>query len=349
MKKKIVAAVLVLMALIGAWIVNLLWVAGQFKTIDPHFAGTCTQVSGLAGPEDITIHPRSGIAYISACDRRSGAAGTSARTGIYAYDLNAAAPSPVLLTSGPAKDFQPHGISLYIGDDGRDVLFVINHAGGQNSIEVFNLFAGKLTHSNTIRDPMLVSPNDILAIGPDSFYVTNDHKYATGLLRSLEDYLRFELSNVVYFDGSGFSIVAADFGYANGINTSPDGETLYLATATERSLHVFNRDSVSGALEHRETVFLGTGLDNIEINGQGDLWIGAHPQLLTFMSHARDKTKMAPSQILRLSPQDQGGFNIEEVYLNRGEELSASSVAAVRNRRMLIGAVFDEKFLDCRL
>jgi hypothetical protein len=40
--------------------------------------------------------------------------------------------------------------------------------------------------------------------------------------------------------------------------------------------------------------------------------------------------------------------DIKEVYLNMGEEISASSVAAVYKNRMLVGAVFDPKFLDCK-
>jgi arylesterase/paraoxonase len=93
---------------------------------------------------------------------------------------------------------------------------------------------------------------------------------------------------------------------------------------------------------------LGTGVDNIEIDSTGGLWIGAHPQLLKFMQHAQDPAKLSPSQILHLSPKAGGGYDIKEVYLNKGEAISASSVAAVYKNRMLVGAVFDPKFLDCK-
>jgi arylesterase/paraoxonase len=90
-------------------------------------------------------------------------------------------------------------------------------------------------------------------------------------------------------------------------------------------------------------------VDNIETDRSGALWIGAHPKLLTFVGHAKDRSKVAPSQVLRLTPKAAGGYDIEEVYLNQGEELAASSVAAVSNMRLLIGAVFDPKFLDCQM
>ena len=48
-----------------------LWLAGQFKVLEPHFEGSCRFVRGVVGPEDITIHPGTGVAYISSVDRRA--------------------------------------------------------------------------------------------------------------------------------------------------------------------------------------------------------------------------------------------------------------------------------------
>jgi hypothetical protein len=36
---------------------------------------------------------------------------------------------------------------------------------------------------------MLISPNDIVAVGPDKFYVSNDHRYIAGFMQVLENYL----------------------------------------------------------------------------------------------------------------------------------------------------------------
>jgi hypothetical protein len=71
MTKRIALAVLFFVILVAGWVVYLYWVAGQFKTIEPHFSGTCKAVAGVVGPEDITIHPRTGVAYVSACDRQA--------------------------------------------------------------------------------------------------------------------------------------------------------------------------------------------------------------------------------------------------------------------------------------
>jgi len=338
--------VLVLVA--GGWFVHMLWSAGQFKTLEPHYAGQCTPITGLVGPEDITIHPQTGVAYISAADWRALTQGKPARGAIYAYDLNSLTPELILLTADAGDNFHPHGISLYTGQNGQDSLFVVNHEDNRHRIEIYDLRDGQLIHRKTIAGSMLVSPNDIVAVGPDQFYVSNDHRYTTGLMQVLENYLQLKLSSVVYYDGSRFLEVASGIGYANGINVSTDGKILYLSAVTEGALHIYNRDIASGKLTHREKLDLGTGVDNIEIDASGGLWIGAHPQLLTFMQHAQDPATLSPSQILHLTPKAGGEYATKEVYLNLGQEISASSVGAVYKNRMLIGAVFDPKFLDCK-
>ena len=331
------------------WVVHLLWSAGHFKTIEPHFAGSCQTVSGVAGAEDITIHPRTGIAYISACDRRALKAGQNGRGGIFAYDLKDPQPVPVKLTSGPGPDFQPHGLSLYIDADGRDALFVINHSGGTHKVEIYDLKPDGLVHRRMVKDPSLVSPNDIVAVGREHFYATNDHRYTSGLLKIGEDYLKLPLANVVFFNGGEFKVAADGIGYANGINISPDGSKLYVAGTTQMTLMIFDRNLKSGELTLAETIGFDTGLDNIEMDAAGALWIGAHPQLLKFVAHSKDAAKLSPSQILRVTLHPGDEPRIEEVYLNAGQEISGSSVGAAYADRLLIGSVFESKLLDCRL
>lgn len=348
MTKRILITLVVLVVLVAGWIVYLYWVAGQFKTIEPHFSGTCKMVGGVVGPEDITIHPGTGIAYVSGCDRRALQEGKPGSGAIYAYDLNAVTSEPVNLTPDADRDFRPHGIDLFVREGGPDVLFVINHQGGEHRIDIFELKDGVLAHRRSLTSPMLVSPNDIVGVGPEAFYVTNDHRYPSGWMRKVEDYLRLRGANVVYYDGSEFVEAASGIGYANGINVSPDGGLLYVCAITEGSLHVYDRDPVSGRLEHRDEVDLDTGVDNIEVDADGGLWIGAHPQLLTTAKHFKHRWTLSPSQVLHLTPQAGGGYDVEEVYLDTGEQISASTVAAVRGNRLLIGAIFDSKFLDCR-
>lgn len=343
----VIAGVLVLAG--GIWVVNLLWTAGHFKTIQPHFSGTCETITEIVGAEDITIDADTGVAWISACDRRAVGKGGNSQGGIYRYDLRTPGSRPILAADMGSQDFQPHGISLYKGSHEGNVLYVINHADSRHAVEIFDVENGRLRHRKTVTGKALLSPNDIAGAGWEQFFVTNDHKNPPGLFQILENYLRLKISNVVFYDGSRFSEAAAGIGYANGIAVSLDGKTLYVCAVTEKALIVYDRDKETGSLTLRERMPLGTGVDNIEIDSSGNLWIGAHPQMLKFIAHAKDPANLSPSQVLRLTSDENGRMQAAEIYLNAGEEISGSSVCAVIGKRMLIGSVFEEKFLDCRL
>ena len=339
---------MVLILALAGWVVQLFSVAGQFKTIEPHFDGQCRQIKGVVGPEDITIHPKTGIAYISSCNRRAVERGRPGGGAIYAYKLGQDPAGLINLTPDADKDFQPHGISLFLGAQGRDELFVVNHQGGKHKIEIYDLEDGQLSHRQTLSDPLLVSPNDIVAIDRDRFYVTNDHRYPRGIKRTAEEYLRLKLSNVLFYNGSNFIEAASGIAHANGINVSSDGLTIYVSAVIERALHIYKRDPTTNALTLESKLELETGIDNIEIDQKGDLWIGAHPKLLDFVKHARSPAAISPSQVLHLNREKNGKFNVAEVYIDDGKEISGSSVAAVSGSRLLIGCVFDQIFLDCQ-
>jgi arylesterase/paraoxonase len=67
------------------------------------------------------------------------------------------------------------------------------------------------------------------------------------------------------------------------------------------------------------------------------------------MKHAKDRTKKAPSQILEVFKSDNGAYSFKEIYCNLGDEISAASVGAVYQNRLLIGAIFEDFFLDCKM
>jgi arylesterase/paraoxonase len=351
MKKRFLLGFGVLVLVLAGFILKTLADAGQFKHLAPHFAGRCTPVSGMPGAEDITFHPTLGYAYVSSDDRRATLAGRPVQGGIYRLDPASSAP-PVLLTGAFKQAFHPHGLTLFVAPDGEQTLFVVNHAEpGQQQVERFQVGAdGMLIHRQTLRDPALVSPNDVVAVDAERFYVTNDHHYPPGAMQVVEEYLQLAIGNVLYFDGKGFREVIGGTSYANGINRSADGRTVYLAQVVGRSLSVYTRDADSGALTHRQTLPLGTGPDNIEVDAKGDLWIAAHPKLLDFVAHAKDVSgaTRAPAQALRLKSSGDG-FEMEEVFLDDGRQTAGSAVAAVSGKWMLLGPVFDPELLRCEL
>ena len=77
-----------------------------------------------------------------------------------------------------------------------------------HSIEIFHYDSDSLNHLRSVRDPLLVSPNDIVLINKDQFFVTNDHGSSSKLGQTLEKYLQLKTSNVLFYDGINFDIAA---------------------------------------------------------------------------------------------------------------------------------------------
>ncbi|MCE9522964.1 MAG: SMP-30/gluconolactonase/LRE family protein, partial [Alphaproteobacteria bacterium] len=275
---------LLLLSAAGVWGYFFLDAAGVFLTLEPKVAGTCKAVTGVVGVEDLTIDPETKIAYLSGYDRRAAFAGGAVRGAIWAYDLNTAEAQPVDLTAaGVPEAFRPHGLSLYTSADGHKTLFVINHGNDRQAVEIFDVDGAKLTHRRTVTGAALFSPNDLVGVGPDSFFVTNDHANAPGWRRTAEDYLRTRETTVQYFDGQKFATALTGLGGSNGINVSADGRSLYVAAGSEHTVYVFDRDPDTNSLVQRSTVHLPGYVDNIEVLANGDLLVGLHSKIFEFL------------------------------------------------------------------
>jgi arylesterase/paraoxonase len=348
--RNVIITVILLTLVVVGFLVKTFYDAGEFRKIGSHFDGQYISVKGVLSSEDITIDPQTGMAFISSADRRvQWSGGKLPRQGaIYGFDLNSENPELVNLTAKFSKEFNPHGIGLWVMGD-KLAVFAVNHCREGHYVEVFDFREGKLIHRESVAGPLMNSPNDVLPVGKGAFYVTNDHGSSSGLGHLAEEYLQLARSFVLYYDGKNFRKVAERLAYANGINMSTDGKTVYVAATVGQKVYVYDRDTSSGDLTPRHTIQLDTGVDNIEIDENGDLWIGAHPKLLTFVKYSRDQKKISPSQVLKVSIKDAGRYTVEEIYLDSGRHISGASVAATFKDMMLVGSVFDARFLFCRL
>ena len=217
--------------------------SGSFKLIDPHYDGNCMQVNGVSGPEDITVHDN-GLALISSDNRRLTLKGTPIQGHIFSYNLNNESAQIEKLTDDIDFEFHPHGISVYENFD-KVVLFVVNHRKNKNTIEVFHLINNKLFFKKTIYDDLLNSPNDIVAINENEFYLTNDHGHSTAFGKMIEDYLQLSKSNVLYYDGKKFKVVIDKLQYANGINFNKSKTELFVAETIGKNISIYNRNAIT--------------------------------------------------------------------------------------------------------
>lgn len=346
--KKTLLTSLVIIFLLGLFVLKTVWQSGSFRIINNTFSGTIQVIDGLPGVEDITIDAANGLAFLSSDDRwETMLRNQPIKGAIYTMDLNDSLPQPVNVTSRfQQEDFHPHGISLYPTRDGKKILFVVNHRKSGSCVEVFEYKNDSLQHLESILDDLIISPNDVVGVGERSCYVTNDHNEKVSAWRGIKDLLTIGTGNVCFYDGHTVQATSIEgLKYANGINISRDGKKVYVAASTDRKILVYDRDSVSGALTLSDEINTGTGVDNIELDTEGNLWVGCHPQLLKFLSHAKDETAKSPSEIIRLKNAGNGKWEQVTVYLNDGSQISASSVGAVYKDILLIGPVFQRHFL----
>lgn len=347
-KKRALAVVAAVLLLAGLLALRSLHFAGAFKSVKPHTGCERLVLGGIPGPEDIAVHPVSGLAFISSDDRRARAAGRDVPGRVFVLDPQAEVPSPRALARSAPADFHPQGISLFVAADGQTLLFAVNHRADGPRVEIFEVAGDALLHKESFADPQMFSPNDVLAVGPRRFYVTNDHGGRSRRARRFENALFLRRSFVLYFDGRAAEVVAKRVGYANGIAMSPDGATVYVAGTTDRSIHVFKRDPASGRLTRAFRVKTGTALDNLAVDSAGGLWAAAHPKMLRFAGHAARPERTSPSQVLRIAAPGVEDAALEELYLDDGREISGSSVAAPFPGGFLIGQVFGDRVLLCR-
>ncbi len=343
MKKILKIAGAVLLAAILFQAGRTIWASGLLKNLQPHVNGSFKVVQGMPGAEDITIDPATGIALVSSFDRRKKLAGESVKGAVFALHFQEDPPIVTDLTAGfDQPDFSPHGISLYTDPvDESKWVFVVNHRDVGHAIDIFQLKDSVLVHSETIESEHFVSPNDVVGVGRRQFYFTNDHG-SSGGISHLKDFLMIGTGQVGYFDGNKVEILDRGILYANGINITQDGMYLLVASTTGRNIRVYQRNPFEKLCE----ISCGTGVDNIELDEGGNLWVGAHPKLFAFLDHAKKAESRSPSQVLKIEFHNPTApAEVSEFYLNDGNPLSGSSVAAVYHDYMLMGTVFEDGVL----
>lgn len=321
----------------------------EFSPVESRpFRGVCTPVTGVPGPGDVQIDAARKRAFISSFDRL-GSEGAP-RGAIYAFNIDDPldASSWTDRTHGVPARFEPQGIYLY-ADGAVERLFVVNAA--TRAIEIYDVAEdGMLTHLRSVSERRLTSPNDLVAVGPEAFYVTNDAEPGRdSLLGRLYFLLRAGAGSVLFYDGRSWRVAAEGLKFANGIAANAAGTRLFVAESAGSDVRVFRRDPATNALTQDAAIAVDAAPDNLNVDRSGALWIAAHPRPLSLPGYFRPRDSRSPSLVLRVDPVDGAAARPVHVYANDGKELSASSAAARLGGTLIIGALLDSKFLICKL
>ena len=196
--------------------------------------------------------------------------------------------------------FVTHGIDIYTPptDPENVYIFAINHlpnpsytsnlthgtnsnipaAASQIELFVHTLGTSSARHLRSIAHPLIRTPNDIYALNQNEIYVTNDHHYRSGHLRSAEDILtNARWSDVIHVSLTSHNVVAATASLSatvaldhiqnpNGFGHGASSSEILLGRAAAGVLEFVRRktgDSGEGMeLEIVETVQLPMTIDN---------------------------------------------------------------------------------------
>ncbi|XP_061429736.1 serum paraoxonase/arylesterase 2-like [Lethenteron reissneri] len=355
-------AVVVALAVVAARVHDLSSKLGLFRELRETDLSACSLLDhgpmGF-GSEDIEFLPNgmafisSGLRYPGMPDLNEGRPG-----GIFTVDVTAAGaprPSPLVVVGDPdASALNPHGISLHVSHAGGDEvvrLFVVHHPmeGGafESRVKIYRYEpeSRSLVHEHTVMDPLLSSVNDVWAVGPDSFYATNDHALPVALW-PLEVLLGLRWTNVVFRAPNGtVAVVATGFRSANGIAGSPDGRHVYVADVSAAELHVLGRSPGPG-LVPLQVVALPSMPDNVAVDpATGDVWLACHPNAWKIVR--LDPSSPPGMEVLRVENAASPQPRVSQVLLSLDGTLQGSSVAARHGAHLLVGSVY-HRTLHCR-
>ncbi|KAM4705818.1 serum paraoxonase/arylesterase 2-like [Rhinophrynus dorsalis] len=344
----------VLLAFIGERIVKYRHRMNYLREVEPVELPNCQLLKGIeCGSEDIDILP-DGRAFISSGIKYPGIMSFQPdRPGeIFLLDLNDESlhPVPLLFSQGfELSTFSPHGISTYIDEkDGTVYLFVVNHPKHKTTVErfKFNEEENVLIHLKTIKHELLPNVNDIIAVGPESFYATNDFYFCDHTMRQLEMFLGIAWANVVYYSPSEVKKVASGYYLANGITMSTDKKYIYVADSFSHTINVLEKHA-DWSLTPVKVLELETIVDNLFLDPKtGDIWTGGHPNGFKLFSYNTED--LPGSEVIRVQNIHSNNPIVTEVYVNNGSVIQAASSAAVYEGKLLVGTVF-HKALYCEL
>ncbi|TDH11970.1 hypothetical protein EPR50_G00066080 [Perca flavescens] len=342
-----------LSALLGERIVNFRKTTLASRELVQNHLPNCVVLKNLDyGSEDITILGN-GLAFISTGLKYPGMPSSDVPGKIFSLDMKDHRMKPVEMRmprNFDLESFNPHGISVFT--DLRDdaiYLFVVSHPQHKSQVELFQYVEDdhSLLHLKTIKHDLLHSVNDIVAVGVDSFYATNDHYFTHELLKGLvEPFLSQPWTNVVYYSPKEVKVVSDGYYLANGINISPDKRHIYVVDLFGHNVHVLERKEDNGLVTVK-SVAVGSLCDNVEVEPEtGDLWLGCHPNAWKlFMFDAEDPPG---SEVIQIQNIHSDQPVVTQVYADDGHVLHGSSVAATYGGKLLIGTVF-HKALCCDL
>jgi arylesterase/paraoxonase len=329
--------------IVGVYTMVRLTSLGAFSKIEDAADLPVKVVAEIPGPEDLELNRNNGMLYFISSNPCSENPGSG---GIYYIDLNQDTRQAVAFQFEKPQDFHPHGLSyLHHGDS--QYLFTNNHrSDGAHSVEIFRIIKNnQLEHLESVTDPLLTSPNDLVAIGPRSFYVTNDGRAHDRFTRSVDTFLGRKTGKVLFFDGQQFITVVDNLDFPNGIALDTKNKQLFVAETLSGYINTYQMAD-KNLLRLVDSYFTGVGIDNINITPNGLLVAAIHPNLLALSKHMKGSPKPSPSRVVQI---DLISGVQSTLYQHNGGAISGISSAIPYRGLLYLGAVCDPALMELEI
>ncbi|KAF8925041.1 Arylesterase-domain-containing protein [Dissophora ornata] len=331
----------------------------------------CEVVQGLEACEDVHIHHASGLAFTTCGNAEARKSwyppmnhhNASTEGGFedkfVIYDIASGKYDVKELVGLPADtDRVFHGLDIFERSPTELTIFAVNHRRTGSVIEVLEYKIGdkNVYYKETIKHDLIRTPNDIVALGPRSFYVSNDHLYSVGAWRLIEENLRRPWSNVIYYSPETAFVAFDHVISANGMTATTDRSLVYVSACHGGAIHVL-KPKEDHTLVEQDHIKLDFYNDNPSFDpATGDVLITGHVKPLTMVAglSVPNETFNGPSKIMKLAKNPLAETDkkaakhvLETVLVDDGHLISTGTVAAIDRKRdvMLVGTAFSDRGL----
>ncbi len=325
--------------------------------------GDARPICGFKNPEDLALLPGGKTLVLSQMGHGSmdGAPGSLVFFDLAsdaispAYPLETASdPTPAAgwgdaaCPGPPGKSLSPHGLSLARRPDGALALYVVTH--GREGIELFEVVdaetAPALEWRGCVPAPEGTFLNDVAALPDGGFATTHMFPPGSTLWPLLKGMLGLSTGYVLeWHPGSGFAQVPGSEGaMPNGIEASPDGESLYVDMYLGDEVRKLARRTG----ETLATVEIASP-DNVLWSPDGTLLVASHnAPIREVMACGEIERGACPFHygIVALDPET---LAPKALYENRGAPMGAGTAALKIGDELVIGTFAGDRIVRVKL
>jgi arylesterase / paraoxonase len=121
-----------------------------------------------------------------------------------------------------------------------------------------------------------------------------------------------------------------------------------VASMLRQKIYVYSRDPATNDLKLDHRIPLHSSPDNLSWDDEGNLWVAAHPNLISLMAMSHKHKRRGPAQILKVTLPLSEKPTVKTVFSDDGRKISAVSVAKPAVGVVVLGTVFDSRHLVCK-